>query len=66
LLSTSPSPTVITLSDAEGRYMSMHVINQDHYMFVETEPGNHELTDANVGTRFAAVIVRTFADPNVE
>ncbi len=58
------SPTTITLPDAEGRFMALHVINQDHYMFVETEPGDYELTQENVGTRFGYVIVRTFADPN--
>ncbi len=58
------SPTTITLPDADGRFMALHVINQDHYMFVETEPGDYELTQENVGTRFGLVIVRTFADPN--
>ena len=58
------SPVTFTLPDAGGRFMAMHVINQDHYMFVETEPGKYELTEQNVGTRFAYVIVRTFADPN--
>jgi hypothetical protein len=58
------SPTTITLPDADGRFMALHVINQDHYMFVETEPGDYELTQENVGTRFGLAIVRTFADPN--
>jgi len=40
--------------------MSMHVVNQDHYMFVESEPGTYELTEDSVGTRFAAVTIRTF------
>jgi hypothetical protein len=38
------------------------VVNQDHYMFVESEPGTYELTEDQVGTRFAAVTVRTFYD----
>ena len=42
--------------------MSMHVVNQDHYMFVESTPGSYDLTLDNVGTRFAFVTVRTFAD----
>jgi len=60
-------PATITLPDVGGRYMSMHVVNQDHYMFVESEPGAYELTEENVGTRFAYVTVRTFynaGDPN--
>jgi hypothetical protein len=55
-------PAAITLPDADGRYMSMHVINQDHYMFVETGPGTYRMTEDDVGTRFALVIVRTFVD----
>jgi hypothetical protein len=53
-------PVKITLPDVGGRYMSMHVVNQDHYMFVESEPGTYELTEDLVGTRFALVTVRTF------
>jgi hypothetical protein len=40
--------------------MSMHVISQDHYMFVESKPGTYNLTQDSVGTRFAYVIIRTF------
>jgi hypothetical protein len=29
----------IMLPEIGGRYMSMHVINQDHYMFVKSKPG---------------------------
>ena len=57
-------PVRITLPDIDGRYQSVHVINQDHYMFVEATPGTYDLTEENVGTRFAQVTVRTFADPN--
>ena len=56
-------PVNITLPEVGGRYMSMHVVNQDHYMFVETMPGAYELTKDSVGTRFALVTVRTFANP---
>jgi hypothetical protein len=53
-------PVKITLPEIGGRYMSMHVISQDHYMFVESKPGTYELTKDSVGTRFAYVIIRTF------
>ncbi len=53
-------PVTITLPEAGGRYMSMHVVSQDHYCFVESKPGTYELTEENVGTRFALVTVRTF------
>ncbi len=55
-------PVEIVLPEAGGRYMSMHVVNQDHYMFVESKPGTYRLTEDDVGTRFASVTVRTFAD----
>jgi hypothetical protein len=55
-------PAEITLPEVGGRYMSMHVVNQDHYMFVESEPGTYELTEDTVGTRYALVTIRTFAD----
>ncbi|MEM8569969.1 MAG: DUF1254 domain-containing protein [Pseudomonadota bacterium] len=57
-------PAVFTLPEAGGRYMSMHVINQDHYMFVESAPGDYPLTEEKVGSRFAFILVRTFADVN--
>lgn len=60
-------PVKITLPEVGGRYMSMHVVSQDHYMIVESEPGTYELTEDAVGTRFASVSIRTFynaGDPN--
>jgi len=53
-------PGKITLPEIGGRYMSMHVISQDHYMFVESKPGTYDLTEDSLGTRFAYVIIRTF------
>ncbi len=55
-------PVEITLPDADGRYMSLQVVNQDHYMFVESGPGTYRLTQEEVGTRFASISIRTFAD----
>ena len=57
-------PVTATLADIGGRYQSMHVVNQDHYMLVEDSPGVYELTEDSVGTRFALVTFRTFANPN--
>jgi hypothetical protein len=56
-------PVKITLPEIGERYQSMHVVNQDHYMFVEAKPGVYDLTEENVGTRFALVTIRTFANP---
>lgn len=36
----------------------MQVINQDHYMFVESAPGTYRLTEDEVGTWFAIVNLR--------
>ena len=55
-------PVEITLPATEGRYMSMHVINQDHYMFVESKPGTYRLTQEDVGSRFAMANFRTFVN----
>ncbi len=57
-------PVTLTLPEVDGRYMSMHVVNQDHYMIVESQPGTYELTEERVGTRFAMVTIRTFVDVN--
>lgn len=56
-------PATITLPDTGERYQSMHVINQEHYMFVESAPGDYRLTQDEVGTRFVMVNFRTFVDP---
>ncbi len=42
-------PATVILPDAGGRYMTLHVINQDHYMFAVSKPGRHELTKERVG-----------------
>lgn len=55
-------PADVTLPEAGGRYQSMLVINQDHYLFSEAKPGTYQLTEDMVGTRFAFVAFRTFAD----
>ncbi len=57
-------PVEITLPVIDGRYQSMHVMSQDHYMFVEASPGTYELTEEKVGTRFAALAFRTFVEPS--
>ena len=57
-------PVEITLPEIDGRYQSMHVMNQDHFSYVEAKPGTYRLTEEEVGTRFAAVSFRTFIDPS--
>ncbi len=55
-------PANVILPDVGGRYMSLHVINQDHYSFVISNPGRHELTEEKVGSRYAYLAFRTFVD----
>lgn len=57
-------PVTLTVPDPGERYLSLHVINQDHYMFVITEPGEHVLSEDKVGSRFAQISVRVFVNPN--
>lgn len=55
-------PVSMTLPEIDGRYMSMLVISQDHYLLAEATPGTYELTKEIVGTRFAVALFRTFVD----
>ena len=58
-------PVTITMPEANGRYMALQVIDQDHFTpLVFEQPGTYQLTEENVGTTFAFVAVRTFVDPN--
>jgi hypothetical protein len=57
-------PVTITLPDAGIRFMSMQVINEDHYVpEVVYGKGSHTLTKDKVGTRYVAVAIRTLVDP---
>jgi hypothetical protein len=62
LLLDLSQPVEITLPEIDGRYQSMLVISQDHYLFAEAQPGTYRLTKDEVGTRFASVAFRTFVD----
>lgn len=58
-------PVTITLPDPGKRFMSMLVINEDHFdPAVYYGGGTHTLTREEVGTRYAMVAIRTLADPN--
>lgn len=59
------APATITLPDPGTRYMSMRVINEDHYIRkLSYAPGPHLLDQALLGTRYAHVAIRFFVDPN--
>src|SRR5210317_1060110 len=52
-----------TVPDAGDRYMSIMVVNEDHYINkVIHEPGEHELTVKEFGTPYVCLAVRTLVD----
>jgi len=58
------TPVTIVKPDRGKRYQSMQIINQDHSMLpIEQGAGTFTLTREMVGTRYAIVLLRTFADP---
>jgi hypothetical protein len=59
-------PATVTLPDAGSRFLSMMVIDQDHYVpLVEYGAGNYELTREAIGTRYAMVGIRTLVNPSL-
>ena len=62
LVDISKGATLI-VPDAGDRYMSIMVVNEDHYINkVIHEPGEHELTVKEFGTPYVALAVRTLVD----
>ena len=58
-------PVTVTLPDAGDRFMSMQVIDEDHYTHeVIYATGPHTITREQIGTRYVAVPVRILVDPN--
>ena len=57
-------PATITMPETNGRYQSLHVINQEHYSYAKTKPGKYELTQEKVGSKYVYIIIRTFIDAN--
>ncbi len=59
------APVTITLPDAGRRFMSLMIINEDHYVpYVAYDTKPHTLTEHNVGTRYVLVAIRTLVDSN--
>lgn len=57
-------PVTITMPDAGKRFMSMQVINEDHYVVgVFYGAGSHTFTREQVGTRYVVAALRTLVDP---
>lgn len=58
-------PVTVTMPNAGNRFMSLQIINEDHYVpAVYYGAGSRKLTKENVGTRYVVAGVRTLVDPN--
>jgi hypothetical protein len=60
------SPLTVTLPDPKERYQSIMIVSQDHSIWGLYGPRTGTLTEEKVGTRYALLTVRTFADPDDE
>ena len=57
----------LTMPDAGERYMSVMVVNEDHYInTIVHEPGEHVLTRTDQDTQFVLVAARTLVDPSAD
>jgi hypothetical protein len=63
VLDLDAGPVTITLPEANGRFMSMQVINQDHYTPMVVYGGKHVLTREAIGTRYVIAALRTLVNP---
>jgi hypothetical protein len=58
-------PVTITIPDAGKGFMSLIVIDEDHYVHgVYYGPGSHTLTKDQIGTRYVLAALRTLVDPD--
>jgi hypothetical protein len=58
-------PVTIAMPDSGKRFMSLIVIDEDHYVSgVYYGEGSHRLTRKDVGTRYVLTAFRTLVDPN--
>lgn len=57
-------PVTIALPDAGKRFMSLQIIDEDHYVpVVVYAPGEVTLSKDTIGTRYVLAAVRTLVDP---
>ena len=65
ILDLDAGPVTVELPDTGGRFMSMLLIDHDHFNpAVFYAPGRHRFTRAEIGTRYLALAVRSFLNPN--
>ncbi|MGH8632677.1 MAG: DUF1254 domain-containing protein [Burkholderiales bacterium] len=64
LFDLDAGPVTITLPDAGKRFMSMMIVDNDHYVpAVVYKAGPHTFTREKIGTRYMVVAIRTLVDP---
>lgn len=64
LFDLDAGPVTVTLPDTGRRFMSLQVINEDHYVpEVLYGAGSYVLDKEKVGTRYVAAAIRTLVDP---
>lgn len=57
-------PVTVTMPDPGKRYLSMQIVDEDHYSHdLFYGGGAHTLTRKKIGTRYVMVSIRTFLDP---
>jgi hypothetical protein len=57
-------PVTITMPNAGKRFMSLMIVNEDHYVpSVTYDAGPHTFTQDQVGTRYMVAAIRTLVDP---
>lgn len=57
------APLTVALPNTGGRFMSLEVISEDHYVIdVVYAPGRYTYTKSKVGTRYVYLAIRTQAD----
>ncbi len=57
-------PVTVTMPEAGDRFLSLMVINEDHYIAnVSYGGGAHTFSKEQVGTRYAVIGIRTFVNP---
>ena len=55
----------MTLPDADGRFISLMPVDEDHYTAdCLYAPGTFRFTRNELDTRYVALLVRTFTNPN--
>lgn len=58
-------PVTVTLPDSGGRFLSLLPISEDHYALAAAyDAAPHRVTREGIGTRYVALLIRTFVDPD--